>query len=58
MSEKSVVRSIRLPRELQAKVLELAREQRRSFSYLCAYYIEQGFKREIKAREKAKGGTK
>ena len=58
MSEKSVVRSIRLPRELQAKVLELAKEQRRSFSYLCAYFIEQAYQREIKAIEKAKGGTK
>jgi len=57
VSDKSVISSIRLPVDLQKKVKELAEGQRRSFSSVCAYYIEQGFKREIKAREKAKGAS-
>jgi len=57
MSDKSVISSIRLPVDLREKVKDLAEGQRRSFSSVCAYFIEQGFKREIKAIEKAKGSS-
>lgn len=53
MSDKSVISSIRLPVEVKKKVSELAEKQRRSFSNLCAYYIEQGYEREMKLE---KGG--